>query len=60
MFGKMKLLGAICIYGLVASAQSAVCIVHDVGANDKSHCVCSTPTGLIDVSSLGNPNKVAR
>ena len=25
--------------------------------NDPTHCICNTPNGVIDVTSLGDPNK---
>ena len=57
---NMKLLLAVLVLslrGLVARAQSDLCTA---ATNDPTHCVCVTPDGVIDVTSLGNANNVAQ
>ena len=57
----MKLLLAVLVISLrgllVARSQSDLCTA---ATNDPTHCVCDTTNGVINVTSLGDPDKVAR
>ena len=57
----MKLLLAVLVLslrGFVGRAQNGdLCTA---ATNDPTHCVCVTPDGVIDVTSLGNANYVAQ
>ena len=41
----------------ITSDAQTVCTA---ATGDPSHCKCDTPAGVIDVTSLGNPDKTAK
>ena len=45
---SLTVLAALCVH---AQENGAVCTA---STGDASHCICNTPNGVIDVTSLGN------